>query len=460
MRLLLLLSIGAVPLQLSGQRAESLPSMSRRSQELVEKVNPAVVQIITRGFAPASDGDGPPIVRTHRGSGSGVIVDPSGYILTNAHVVGAVRRVQVLVPQPAERSHSGSVLKPGGKLIPAQVVGTDRETDIAVLKIDGQQLPSLPFGNSEEIRQGSIVFAFGSPFGLENSVTMGVVSSVARQLRPEDPMIYIQTDASINPGNSGGPLVDTEGQIIGINTFILSKSGGNQGVGFAAPSNIVRSIYEQIRRTGRVKRGQIGVVAQTITPALMQALGLDQDWGVLVADVVPGSAAESAGLEIRDVVLRFNGKVMENARQLGVNIYQSAGEVVALEVLRGKTRKTLKVAVLERPRDPGQIYSLATGEENMIPRLGILAVDLDEKVTPLLPPLRKLSGVVVAGVLVDVSSQEDPFLAGDVIYAVNNTAVRSLQDLKAAVNGIMAGEVVAVQVERAGQLQFLLMEIE
>lgn len=460
MLILLLLRIAAVLLPLHAQPSGSLPALSRTSQELVEKVNPAIVQIITRGLAPADGGGGPPIVRAHRGSGSGVIVDPSGYIVTNAHVVGAVRRVQVLVPQRADRSHSSSVIKPGGKLTPAQVIGVDRETDIAVLKIEGEKLPTLPFGNSEEIRQGSIVFAFGSPFGLENSVTMGVVSSVARQLRPEDPMIYLQTDASINPGNSGGPLVDMEGRIIGINTFILSKSGGNDGIGFASPSNIVRSVYEQIRQNGRVKRGQIGVVAQTITPAMTQALGLEQDWGVLVADVRPGSAAESAGLEIRDVVLTFNGRTMENARQLGVNIYRAAGEVVTLEVLRGKAKKTLRVAVLERPQDPEQIYALVKSEDNMIPKLGILAVDLDEKVTPLLPPLRKLSGAVVAGVLLDVSSQEDPFLTGDVIYSVNNAPVRSLQDLKTAVDRLKPGDVVALQVERGGQLQFLVMEIE
>src|SRR5262249_8281433 len=154
---------------------------------------------------------------------------------------------------------------------------------------------------SESIRQGDFVFAAGSPFDLENSISMGIVSFVARQIRPDDPVIYIQTDASINPGNSGGPLLDSDGNIVGINTFIVSQSGGAEGLGFALPSNIVRTVYQQIRKFGGVKRGQIGVVAQTISPAMAAALDLKQNWGVLVADISANSAAEAAGLQIKDI---------------------------------------------------------------------------------------------------------------------------------------------------------------
>lgn len=437
----------------------SLRGLSALFQELAERVDPAVVQIVTRGFAPAEQGLS--LLRASRGSGSGVVVDPAGYIITNAHVVGAARRVQVLLPQKAEeRAAFRSILKPSGKLLPAQVVGLDRETDIAVLKIEGKDLPRLEFADSEELRQGHVVFAFGSPFGLENSVTMGVVSSVARQVRPDDAMIYIQTDASINPGNSGGPLTDADGRIVGINTFILSQSGGNEGVGFAVPSNIVKTVYEQIRKYGRVRRGQIGVQAQTITAPLAEALSLPQDWGVLVGDVVPKGSAEAAGLEIGDIVVKMNGKTLENARQFGVNIYQSAGETVTLEVLRGGKPITLRVAVLERPRDPERILSLVAGDGNFVPKLGVLAVDLDEKVLPLLPPLRRLAGVVVAGTVADVSSQEESLHTGDVIYGVNNLPVRNLNELKAAVENLKHGQPVAVQIERLGQLQYLLFEIE
>src|SRR5215217_5777678 len=208
----------------------TLSEISHSFEQIAERVGPSVVQIIARG--PASDEQsGSVLIRDQRSSGSGVIVDADGYIVTNAHVVGVARKVQVLVPSGSEsRAAFKSVIKPAGKLVVAQVIGVDRETDVAVLKIAEKGLRPLRFGDSEALRQGQLSFAFGSPFGLENSVTMGVISSPARQIRPDHPMIYIQTDASINPGNSGGPLIDTDGRIVGLNTFIVSSSGANAGV--------------------------------------------------------------------------------------------------------------------------------------------------------------------------------------------------------------------------------------
>jgi serine protease Do len=440
----------------------ALAALSSQFEELVEKVDPAVVQIVTRGFAQAEEAGGASMLRARRGNGSGVIVGADGYILTNAHVVGTARRVQVLLPQPSEdKERFSSILKPAGKMLPARVVGTDREADIAVLKVDATGLPVLKFGDSEKLRQGQIVFAFGSPFGLENSVTMGVVSSVNRQIRPDHPMIYIQTDASINPGNSGGPLVNTAGEVVGINTFILSPSGGNDGVGFAAPSNIARGVYDQIRKYGRVRRGLMGVIPQTITPALAEGLGLPRDWGVILADVAPSTPAHAAGLEVRDIVLAFNGKPMENARQFGVNVYQSAGETVTLDVLRAGKEMKVRVAVAERPQDPDRILALVSGESNIVAKLGIAAVDLDEKVAPLLASSpRRLAGAVVAGIVADMSSHEEPLLTGDVIYSVNNTPVRSLSDLKGAVADLPHGQPVVLHLERAGQLQLVVFELE
>jgi serine protease Do len=343
--------------------------------------------------------------------------------------------------------------------VPARVVGQDRQTDLALLKIEAANLPHLVFEDSETLRQGQLVLAFGSPFGLENSVTMGIISSVARQIRADDPMIYLQTDASINPGNSGGPLVDPEGQLVGINTFILSNSGANAGVGFAIPSNIAKSVYEQIREHGYVKRGQIGVIAQTITRELAQALGLAKEWGVIIADVSPKSSAEAAGLEVRDIVLTFNGKVMENARQMGVNIYAASGQTATLEILRGGETITKRVAVLERPQDPDRILSLVEGEKNYVAGLGILAVDLSEKVTALLPPLRRLSGAVVAGVVTALSAEDQFLLPGDVIFGVNNVRVANLAELKTALQAQPAGKPIALQIERMGQFQFVVAEI-
>ena len=185
------------------------------------------------------------LVTTQRASGSGVIVDRDGYIVTNAHVVRGAQRLRVEVPLP---TIGQSILARRSRTVSGQIVGIDLETDLAVIKIDERDLPALAFGDSDELKAGQVVLALGSPLGLHNSVSLGVISAVARQLEPESPMIYVQTDASINPGSSGGPLVDVSGRLVGINTLIVSRAGGNEGLGFAAPSNIVRTVYEQIRK--------------------------------------------------------------------------------------------------------------------------------------------------------------------------------------------------------------------
>lgn len=438
-----------------GAQQNPFRGISDGIRKLADRVAPAVVRISAVGISAA---DSPAMhLQSNRSTGSGVVVDGAGYIVTNAHVVGTSRRVQVILNQPAAaREQFSSVVKPSGKVVNAEVLGLDRETDLAVLKVPESGLPFLPFADSESIRQGDFVFAAGSPFGLENSITMGIVSSVARQLRPDDPMIYIQTDASINPGNSGGPLIDADGAIAGINTFILSQSGGNDGLGFAVPSNIVKNVYQQIRKSGRVRRGQIGVIAQSINPSLAAALQLSQDWGVVLADVAPGSAAEAAGLQTRDVIVTLNGKPMENARQFGVNIYQLAGETITVGVLRGNAKLEKQVAVLERSRDVGHILSLLNGDSNLIGRLGILAVELDEKVTPMLPPARRLNGVVVAGLASGTPTRPEDFFPGDVLYECNNHRIANLAGLRSILDGINAAAPIALLIERQGQLQYLL----
>lgn len=422
-------------------QAQSLATLSKSLEAIVDRVTPAVVQIQARD------------ITNRESTGSGVIVDGDGHIVTNAHVVGPSRtiRVRLHTTTPAK-----SVLKPAGKLVPAKLIGMDRETDIAILKIDPPPgLQPLKLGNSEALRQGQLVLALGSPFGLENTVTMGVVSSTARQIRPDQPMIYIQTDAPINPGNSGGPLIDTDGSVVGINTFIVSSSGSSAGVGFAAPSDIVRTVYEQIRKNGHVRRGQIGIQAQTITPELAQGLSLPQDWGVIAADIAPGGSAEAAGLQIRDIVLTLNGKTLENARQFGVNLYSHAGQTVTVELIRGKDKLTKQIAVLERPAEPEDVLAAASAGATVIPRLGILALDLDEKVTPLLPRLRRLAGVVVATPI----GEQDPLLPGDVIYELNQTKTGTIADLQKALASSQAGETVILQIERLNQLQYVTFEL-
>src|SRR5579875_2129879 len=297
--------------------AGSLGELSAAFENLAAQVRPAVVQILSPGYVTAEESDSTAAsspLTTQRSTGSGVIVTPDGFIVTNNHVVAGARRIEVLL-------YSGA-RQPRGSRIPARLVGADRETDLAVIKIDKTGLPTLPFGDSNLLKQGQLVMAFGNPMGLEGSASMGIVSSARRRLRPDDPMVYIQTDAPINPGNSGGPLVDTEGRVIGINTFILSQSGGSEGIGFAIPSNIVRSIFDQIHKDGHVHRGQIGIYAQTITPKMAAGLKLSQDWGVIVADVEPDGPAAEAGVKVGDIVLAMNGKPMENARQLQVDTYR------------------------------------------------------------------------------------------------------------------------------------------
>ena len=440
-----------------------LSGLSKSLQTVAARVSPAVVQIITTGYGAFGGGSaGGDFVATQRGRGSGVILDPEGFIVTNGHVVEGARRVQVLLALRAgEKSEWSSILKPQGKVLPATIVGIDRETDLAVLKIEGESLPALELADSDELRAGQLVMAFGSPMGLENSVTLGVVSSVARQLRPDDPMIYIQTDASINPGNSGGPLVNTEGRVVGINSQILTQSGGSEGIGFAAPSNIVRHVFEQIRKDGHVHRGQIGVEAQTVTPVLAEGLGLPQDWGVVLSDVSPRGAADVAGLKTGDLILTLNGKVMENARQFDVNLYQHpVGSIVTLEVIRSSEKLSKGVTVLERADDPDRFADLVTRETNLVPRLGILAATLDGRIRRMLPPLRNLFGVVVTSRVLDSPSRGAAFAPGDIIYAVNRTPVRDLEGLQTALGDLKAGAAAVFQVERQGKLMYIPLEME
>ncbi len=439
-------------------RPTGLAAFDRDLYDLTERVRPAVVQVVTTSLAAGTPGQA--LVSRERGSGSGVVLDPEGYVVTNAHVVRGARRIQVVLPPPSRPPGAqGSILRPQGDTVGAQLVGLDDETDLAVLRIEAQGLAALPLGDSEALRQGQVVLALGSPLGLENSVSMGVVSAVARQLRPENPMIYIQTDAPINPGNSGGPLVDVEGRVVGINTLIFSQSGGNEGIGFAAPSNIVGEVFRQIRRTGHVHRGHIGVHAQTITPALAVGLKLPRPWGVVLADVTPGGPAERAGLRIGDVVVSLEGKPMENARQLEVNLYpREAGSSVSLEVLRAGRPTGAVVAVVERMDDPGRFRARVDPEHNVVPEIGILGLDLDEDVAALLPGLRARAGVIVAAGGGEPLPGYEPVQAGDVIYSLNDEPVPDLASLRTIVGQAPHGAPLVLHVERNGELRYVVVE--
>lgn len=445
--------------------SRSLQQLSQAYEELVAHVMPAVVQIVATGYAPVEAdgelGEGP-LLSEQRLGGSGIVLSQAGHILTNFHVIDRARRVRVVLASlPQAAGARGSILRPPGRTYDAQILGFDRESDLAVLKIDAKLERALTLGDSDLVRQGQLVFAFGSPLGLENSVSSGIVSAVARQREPDDPMVHIQTDAPINPGSSGGPLVDTAGRVIGVNTFILSQSGGNEGIGFAVPANIARTVYEQIVARGRMRRGTIGALAQTITPPLAAGLKLARDHGVIIADVYPGGPAEAAGLETGDIVLTLDGKPIENARQLDVNLYRrTVGDEVRLEVLRGEEKMVVSVGVDEREDDPERFADYVTPEQNLVPRLGVLAVDLDRRVRALLPSLRLPAGVAVAALAPNPRSSGDSLRVGDIITAVNGTLIASLSDLREAIDAIEPGAACVLQVQRGGALRFVALELE
>src|SRR5579872_158155 len=250
--------------QTTAHRPSSLlRELNASVEDLTSSVSMSVVQVLVTGYGAvderASGGDTGIVIGRQRSIGSGAIIDADGYIITNAHVVAGAKRVQVVLHRDATVTGPVRSLAPAAsQTVDAHVVGTATEIDLALLKVDVTGLRALPFADYDTIRQGELVFAFGSPEGLRNSVTMGVVSSVARQADPDSPTIYIQTDAPINPGNSGGPLVNIDGELVGLNTLILTESGGSQGLGFAIPSAIVASAYSQLRKYGHLHRGLIG----------------------------------------------------------------------------------------------------------------------------------------------------------------------------------------------------------
>ena len=434
------------------KRSTSLISLNSSFRDLSAQVAPAVVQILSTGYAPIPAGGGH-ILAKRRSTGSGVIVSNEGYILTNAHVVQGANRVQVRLPRKS-LARGRSILKPEGEVRSAKLVGLDLETDLALLKIEATSLATAKFGKSERLTTGELVLAFGAPFGLEGTVTMGVVSAVARQRHPDDNMIYIQTDAPINPGNSGGPLINTRGEIVGINTFILSPSGASSGLGFAVPSNIAETVYQQLKKQGRVRRGVIGAITQSITPLLARGLGLDFDNGVIVADVYPRGPAASAGLEVGDVILALDGKRMENARQFDVNVYhRPIGGTVNVGILRGGEQQQLEIPVVERPMVLTSMATEADPSENLVNRLGILGTDLTDRVKTMIPRLRVDSGVLI--IATNPGESTGALRVGDVIHAVNGSEVEDLEALKGQLDAINDDGAVVLQIERRGVLRYV-----
>jgi serine protease Do len=440
-----------------------LQQLNSALEELTNRISPAVVQVLVTGYGPVEDGtrnDTALIARQHA-LGSGVIVDSDGYIMTNAHVVEGAQRIHVALPMPS--IDSPNQLEPVGKqrIVDAHLIGLHKETDLALLKIDQTGLPTLSLGAARPVHQGQLVFAMGSPEGLQNSVTMGVVSSVGRQPDPSRPMVYIQTDAPINPGNSGGPLVDADGYVVGINTFILSQGGGSEGLGFAIPARVVDFVYHSLRKYGHVHRVEIKAGAQEITPSLAEGLSLPRTWGVIVDDVTPGGPADSAGLRVQDIILQADDRPVNTLPAFTAALYlHPLDHVLKLQVLRGKDAITLNVPVLEMKDPMDALTTMVDSRSNLVARLGILALDLNDQLRSMVGDLRDPIGVVVVARAAELISPETGLRTGDVIHSLNGHPIDSVEALRTATRQLRSGQAAALQIERDGGFLYLAFEME
>jgi serine protease Do len=418
---------------------------------VVQKVTPAVVKVVTEarihnttfsgsGSQPDMDDlmrrffgdnfDGRRMPGTPRGQhnfrmprqeglGSGVIITKDGYILTNNHVVDGAEQVKVALQD--------------GREFTAKVIGRDPKSDVAVVKIDAKDLPTIPIADSDKVEVGDVVLAIGNPFGIGQTVTTGIVSATGRAgavgLDYED---FIQTDAAINPGNSGGALVDSQGRLIGINTAILSRSGGNQGIGFAIPSNLARDVAQSLVRDGHVTRGYLGVMIQDVNPALAKEFKLKDNTGALVSDVTEKSPAEKAGLKEGDVIIEFNGKKVADSRHLKLEVARTQpGESVPVKVLRDGATKDLQIAVKEMPgqeRLARNDNSSSGDKEDNGTLNGVTIGDLDRQIRQQFDLPGNVRGVVVTDIDPNSPAAEAGLKPGDVIQEINRKPVKTAEE--------------------------------
>lgn len=426
----------AVPMAVSGAAAP--PSLV----PVVKAVTPAVVNISTSRVVKTGQGEGHPLMddpffrqffgdefnrrlqvpkdRRENSLGSGVIVSADGYIVTNNHVVAKADEIKVLLSDRRE--------------FKGKVVGTDPKSDIAVIKIDGKDLPMLPWGDSEKLEVGEYVLAIGNPFGLNQTVTMGIVSAIGRaNVGITDYEDFIQTDAAINPGNSGGALVNIRGELVGINTAIFSRSGGYMGIGFAVPSKMVSSVMGSLIKTGKVVRGWLGVSIQPVTPELAKQFGLKESRGALVNEIVADSPAVSAGIKGGDVILSFDGKPIDSPTMLrNVVAATPVGKTVKVELLRENKATSVDVKISEQPKDIQRVGTESSSEETgkNTALAGLEVRNLNPEVARQLGLAPGTAGVVVAGIGDDAPAAEAGIEEGDVIVEINRKVVRNVAEYR------------------------------
>ncbi|HUO33634.1 MAG TPA: trypsin-like peptidase domain-containing protein [Candidatus Acidoferrum sp.] len=455
------------PASSAADRAGLLSQFSQSLDELTARVSPSVVQIVVNGYRPVTDKDSDDSddegqLGYQKSLGSGVIVDPDGYIITNAHVVKGAQQVKVLLtPRDGNLADSSQDSVGGADMAPltARIIGVAPKLDLALLKVDAHGLSALPLADYSKLRKGELVLAFGNPEGLENSVTIGVVSAVARQADPDVSSVFIQTDAPINPGNSGGALVNAQGELVGINTLILSESGGSQGLGFAIPSSVVAYVYRELRENGHVTRSMVGASIQNITPDLAAGLDLPRQRGVIVADVSPDGPAAKAGLKIQDVLLSISGQPVASVPMTQLTIAtQPPGTVLKFVVARGSQTLALDIPVEEAPDEP-DFTDVADPAKSLVAKLGFFGLEIDDAIANELGDLRIPSGVVVIAMSADQLGADTDLQTRDIVHALNGKPIKTVQQLNDALDSMPHGASGVLQVERDGKLQYMTFEM-
>jgi len=436
-------------------QSEPLSALNHALEQVVKKIAPVVVKIDITAAAQSGDDQDLQHTRTSRTQsklehavGSGVIVDSHGYIITNAHVVRGAARVKVTF-------HKSVRAGPEHATAIARVLGEFDEGDLALIKVDVNGLPSIPLSSRSELREGEIVIAVGSPEGLQNTVSIGVVSSVARQVTPDAHLSYIQTDAAINPGSSGGPLVDIKGNLVGINAFFLSQGGGSEGLGFAIPSRFVQFAYANILQNGKVVWGDAGLRVQDITEPLAEGLHLPRQSGVLVSDVAPGTSAELAGVKTRDVIVALDGKPLDDVAEYFEMMYHKrAGDKLGLGVVRDSGSFNFDLSLTDTTDVVQETNEPPIPQVNPIPKLGVFCSELASRSHFEMANLRSHSGVVVEARTAgeDLTSR---LIAGDIIRSVNLVSVSSVTELQSVLDNVKPDTPIVLQVERKGQFIYV-----
>jgi serine protease Do len=447
--------------------AAVLQQYDQAIDEVAERAMQSVVEIEVSGYGAPEEhnqdqGQQAQPWERQRALGSGVIVDPDGYIMTNNHVVAGALRIRVVIaPATVELVSGHTRLGNPQRVYEAKLIGTTKYADLALIKIEAKGLPFIPLPAMYRFRLGQTVVAIGAPEGLDHTVTKGIISAVGRQPEIDRPMVYVQTDAPINPGNSGGPLVDRNGNLVGINTFIFTSGGGSEGLGFAIPEPIVRFVYDELKEHGSVPDVTIGAHAQTITPALAGGLKLPQDWGVILSDIDQGSPAEHAGLKAKDVVTAIDGATIDSLPKYTAFLYvHKRNTPIRMDVLREGKPLTVSVDAIAAPPMIDSLSDLIDPQHDLIAPLGVFVLDLKHSSLGAMLNLRSHNGVLVAGLLNGEQALDADLSTGDVIRSINGRPLEDSQQLRQTLNSFSPGDSVVLEVERRSVLKYVAFVME